>query len=258
MAESINFEDYSVRVRLGDARITSLELTGWGAMNNGVPALKEFTDSGRLWGRFDASSGDVEMFRKPTMLPGDLVMSGNASAGSVDLTEDNSSGMSGSMDIDGGSLGSNPLEDSEFDVVVSYANELDIKRVYEGLDGEMTDGQFNGEGARMESLLKDTKREIIDPKIWDKHADEIGVDAQGRPNIAWMSSPRQLARCQAFFCAAALAERRASLNPELIDLAERYESRANDAWGSTAIAFDPEADGEIDRRGIAQNEIERG
>lgn len=258
MAEVINFEDYNVRTRSGDARLTSVVLTGWGDMNAGVPALKEFTDNGRLWGRFTETSGLVELFRHPAMAAGDRVMSGTAANGEVTLAEDNSSGMTGSMAIDSGTAGDNPAEDSEFDIVVSYAHELDVSAIYAGIEGEMDDGQFNGQDVRLEALLKDVKRETLDPMIWDKHADEIGTDEQGRPNVAWLSSLRQLAKVHALLCVAHLYLRRAGMNPAFLDAAEKYEKLARDKWGATALAFDRAADGEIDRRGIAQNDVERG
>lgn len=255
-AGAVKFEDYDIAVRDGDLVLRDLQLTGWGATQQW---LKENTNNGRLWGRI--TTGDVlELWRTPTFDDANdqVAESDNpiTEAGPVTIVESNGSGLTGSVNVDY-TLG----EEQLFDVVMSHASERDLKRAYgEGLAGELDDDdKYEGEDVRFESLLKETKREVINKKLWERYKDVVGLDDVGRPLFAKISDPRQIARAHALYAVSALYLRRADESSNFLEIAKKFERLADDSLQSTPIAWDIDRDGDIDdQEDHAINYIERG
>lgn len=252
------FEDYNIILRSGDAFISRLALTGWGAVSSSVPALRTWSDSGRMWGKI--TTGDVfELYRRPGLASGDKVCNGTISSGTVTLAQANSSGISGSADITSFTSSSTHL----FDVLVSYADESDILTIYPQAGNELdSNSKFEGQDARFEWLLKDVKRTELDPLIWARYKTQLGssisasgrllqltaagIDIQGRPLIGYMSDPRQLSRVHAKLCAARLYERRGATvgmgAMEYIDAGDKLRRQAMEDFNMIEIAFDIDKD----------------
>lgn len=258
------FEDYNIILRSGDAFISRLDLTGWGAYASSTPALRTWSDNGRMWGKI--TTGDAfELYRRPGLASGDKVCEGSISSGIVTLAQANASGISGSADIGSYTSGSEHL----FDVLVSYADESDIVTIYPQAAKELdSNSKFEGQDTRFEWLLKDVKRTELDPLIWARYKSQLGsslnshvlqtagsgTDIQGRPLIGYMSDPRQLSRVHAKLCAARLYERRGASvgmgSMEFIDAGDKLRRQAMAAFNMLEIAFDIDKDNLHDTYGM--------
>jgi hypothetical protein len=247
---AIKFEDYSILVRSGDVVIKDLALTGWGAYASDTPALRTWADSGRMWGRITAAD-EFELFRDDALGSSDRVCNGTISGGAVTLAQDNTSGISGSVNIPSHTSGDIHL----FDVVVSYADESDLLTVYPQVDKELDDNnKFEGQASRFEWLFRDVKRTMLDPFIWARIKDEVGTDKLGRPRLGYLSDPRQLSRVHALLCAARLVERRISTlgqgQFETIEGAKNLRKQAIEEFNNLPLGVDSNRDDILD--GIAK------
>lgn len=185
--------------RTGSIRVSRLALTGWA---NAVPSasvgFKTWSDEGRLWGVYTSSSANLSLYRRSTLLSGDKVCSGTVAAGKVTLSADNTSGITGSADVDDGTPGTNPDGDATFDVVVCYADENDLLRVDPNINSLLRSGLFPGgaSGTRWESLLGEAKR-MCDRWLTAHFAQRIAYDAYGRPLLAHIVRLGDVARLHA-------------------------------------------------------------
>lgn len=203
-----SFEEYSILLRSGDAKISRIVLSGW---QTAATTLRTKSDRGRIWGRISPTSGDgyVELFSRPDLAAANQIAHGVVAADgtTVTLTATNSSGISGSFDI---------LEHDEtathlFDLTVSYADEQDIVKIFSGAVNELdANSKYEALDTRFEALLKEQKL-FLDQLLWTRLKDQIGTDILGRPQLGYIADPRQLARVHAKLCVAQLYERRGSL-----------------------------------------------
>lgn len=256
---SVKYEDYNSKVRSGDLVIRDITLAGWGAVTTSPAStsLRDFTDHGRLWGRI--TTGNVfELWKTPTFDVSTnrtcYTSSAITAAGIATFIEDNSSGISGTAYLSY-TLG----EEQLFDIIVSYADELDIARAYQGLSGELdSNGDYEGQDDRFESLLKEAKRRDIDPEVYNNYMESLGVDDLGRPLLAKISDPRQLAEAHAAFCVYRLYKKRRAQDIEFRDVANDSLKEAQKELADTPVAFDVDADGSIDNPTNDVTECERG
>lgn len=238
-------EDYSVRTLTGVALLSRLALTGWGAVTLGVTALEAFTDRGRLWWRFTASTNTLEFFRRPTLLSGDRVAFTDTAAadGKAVLVAANTSGFSGTCDITGGTPGANPTQDATGDVIISYADENELISACADVQGYLDgDSKWNAQGVRFEALLRESKREL-DERIVEKLCKDLARDAGGRRLLAAIADPRQLARVHALYTVYLLDAHRAGDDPARMESSQWHLDRALGLLKATRIALDNEADG---------------
>jgi hypothetical protein len=261
MTYALPWEDYSIGVRDGDLVLAKLHVTGWGAAANTV---RTKTDRGRLWGRI--TTGNVfELWSTPTFTDATkrVAFSGTiAAAGAITFAQDNSSGISGTADVDY-TLG----EEQLFDVVLTYADEEDLTRAYKAARSELDNsGNFEGQDDGFEAILKDTKR-VLDKRLWERYGPDapdgvpvLEADEQGRPQLAAISDPRQLAAIHANLTVAALLWRRAASDQEgaLAATAGAYEKKAWRDFDIENVAFDLTRDKEIDTRKSTTHRLERG
>lgn len=241
------FEDYMPLLRSGDALISRVTLTGWQAT---ASTLRTYSDRGRLWGKISPTSGDgyVQLYRRPAMASGDLIAHGTLSAttNSATLTAQNSSGISGSLDV--------PDHDETathtFDIIVSYADEQDMLPLYAGLTGELdSNSKWEGLNARFEALLLENKR-VLDNLIYKRLKDEIGTDKWGRPNMGYIADPRQLARVHALLCVSQIWAKRGVSIPDRMEIAKTLRAQAFEEFNSMDILLDNNRDSVTD--GAAQ------
>lgn len=228
--------------------LSRIVLAGWGAVASGVPALETFTDRGRLWWKFTASTNELEFFRRPDMLAGDRVAYTDtaASSGKATLVEDTSSGLSGTCDIDEGTAGTNPTADATGDLIVSYAHENDILDEFANADGFLdSNSKWYNQGTRFEALLRSAKREL-DEALTEKLLEDLDRDSKGRRILAAIADPRQLAGVHALWCAYKLDAHRAGNDRERADMAQWHLDRAQKMLRSMRIALDDDADGDVD------------
>lgn len=251
------FEDYNIILRSGDAVIARLALTGWGTYTSSVPSLRTWSDNGRMWGQITSST--FELYRRPGLASGDKVCSGAISGGVATLTQANTSGISGSVDVVSHTAGDTHL----FDIIVSYADESDLVTVYPQAANELdSNSKFEAQDTRFEWLFKDVKRTELDPLIWARYKTQLGssisasgrllqltasgIDTLGRPLIGYMSDPRQLSRVHAKLCAARLYERRGATvgmgAMEYIDAGAKIRKQAMEEFNLLEIAFDIDKD----------------
>ncbi len=242
-------EDHSARTLTGAAVLSRIKLTGWGGLTAGVTALEDWTDRGRLWWKYTQSSGEVELFKRPTMLSGDRVCHGEASNGRVSLAADtdNSSPVSGSADIEDGTPGTNPAADANGDLIVSYAHENDLRDVISDVEGFLDeDSQWYDQDVRFEALLRRAKR-MLDEMLVEKLLTDLGRDTAGRRILAAIADPRQLADVHALQAAGIIQRHRANNDSDLHAIAESYFQQARNLLRTIRIGIDDDADGVIDK-----------
>lgn len=240
-------EDYSIsEARSGTIRVSRLVLTGWGAAPTSSVGVKTWSDQGRMWGVFTASTNDLSLRRRgPGMyVSGDEVCSGTVSAGKVTLAADNTSGISGTADIDAGVPGTNPTADALFDVIVSYADENDLIRAGRLATSLLNSGAYpsGASNTRFEVLLIDAKRKL-DQWILARHSGEVRYDDYGRPLLAHIVRPGDLARCQALI---AIHMGYLGRGREFMQEAEQFLALAREEFKSLTIQFDYDRDGVAD------------
>lgn len=237
------FEDYSIVLRSGDAKLSRLALSGW---QTAATTLRTWSDRGRMWGKISPTSGDgyFQLFRRPGLAAGDLLAHGtiSASTNTVTLTAQNSSGITGSCDI---------LEHSEtqthlFDVLVSYADEQDIVKIFSGAVNELdSNSKYEGLDTRFEALLKEQKL-YLDQLLYARLKDQIGTDVLGRPMLGYIADPRQLARVHAKLCVAQLYERRGDLGTEIgrafTEARDKAKAEAMEEFNQLNILLDSNRD----------------
>lgn len=236
---AVKTEQYPSRVSQGDLVLTRLALTGWGA----IGALDAWTKDRRVFGRI-TTGNLLELWRTPTFAVSTdrLAVSGAITgAGSVSFAADNASGISGTCNVDY-TLG----EEQLFDAIVSYADEKDIGRKYSGLDNELDDDdKYEGEGVRFESLMNEAKK-YVHRKIVDRYAASLEYDDLGRPILAAIADPTELADAHALCCRWLLYVRRLSTEPELRNAVNDALRDWQDELAQVPIAFDADDDGVID------------
>lgn len=237
---SVKFEDFPHRITSGDLLLKELALTGWGTS---ASVLRTKTDKGRLWGRI--TTGNVfELWTTPDFadpLKRVAYSAAIAAAGTITLLADNASGITGSAFVSY-TLGNEQL----FDCIVSPASEEDLERLYKSVAGELTSTQYAGQGVRFEALQVAVMRTYIWPWVWERYAEDLGVDDRGRPNVAHVAAPEQLKECHALKCIAEIYKRRAGLHPEFATLARDYAKLAWDEFDKVPLAIDAEPDEELD------------
>jgi hypothetical protein len=251
-------EAYSIsEPRTGNARVSRLVLTGWGAAPASSAGLMAFSDQGRLWGVYTVGAQDtVTFYRRPEIDPAFAVCTGTVLDGRATLAQASSSGITGSVDIDNGTPGVNPDKDATFDVVVSYCDEIDIIKAGGKLGGllEGSPATYMGlGGVRFERLLIDSKAEL-DRWLVSNLEPRLRYDEWDRPLLAHIVRLGDLSRIQALIAAhqAALA-RGAALNPEQLPGAEAMIAEARRSFKSVAIQLDYERrlKGDANQRGGA-------
>lgn len=248
---SLKLEHYSHRVTSGDLILSEIALAGWGAA---ATTLRTKTDKGRLWGRI--TTGNVlELSSDPTFADGTKVVCNSgviAAAGVIALSAQNSSGITGSVRVNY-TLGQEQI----FDIIVSYASEEDLERLYKSVAGELTGTQYAGQDSRFESLLKAVKRTYIDAWLVDTYGAELGTDDQGRPQLGRIAHPEQLAEAHALKCIAEIYKRRANFEPDFARLAADYAKLADLEFKGLSVALDEEPDQTLDYRERAERTLDR-
>lgn len=226
---AVNSEVYSIsEPRTGDVRVSRLVLTGWGADPSSSAGIKTWSDRGRMWCVFTASTNDFSILRRTADGGTDEVCSGTVSNGKVTLTADNTSGISGSADVDNGTPGTNPTEDSTLDIVVTYdCDENDVASELGQVQSLLSSGAWEGEGTRLEAVLNKAKR-MIDKRLISTYLTRLRLDDWGRYLLAHITNTSDLSRCQALYTAhlallnrTQFVENQAELSAYYLDLAEK-------------------------------------
>lgn len=247
MATGANIrEDYDIsESRSGSIRVSRLVLTGWGAAPSASAGLKAWSDQGRMWGVFTASTNDFSLRRRgPGIYAGtDEICSGTVTNGKVTLAADNTSGISGTCDVDNGTPGTNPTDDSTFDVVISYCDENDLKTYFTQVTSLLdSNGKWEGQLARFERLLIDAKRILNNWIIRDMRGRMEGhLDTYGRWPLANIVEPANLLDAQALIACHIAEMNRGPIDPSRVG-ASQYMKDAERAYKAAPIVFDWERD----------------
>lgn len=226
--------------RTGRIRVSRLALTGWA---NAVPSasagFKSWSDDGRLWGVYTSSTGDFSLYRRPTAGSSDKVCSGTVASGKVTLAQANSSGHSGSADVDNGTPGTNPDGDATFDVVVCYADENDLLKIDRNVDKLLASGVFPGgsAGTRFEALLAESKR-MLDRWLLERLGNGLPADEWGRPLLANLVRTGDYARCHALLALHCATLGRGVLGAEAALLAQTYMDLARGEFKGLTLQID--------------------
>lgn len=247
MAGVVNIaEDYSTRTRTGDALITRLVLTGWGTVTTAVTSVFTWTDRGRLWWVYTASSGDLSFYRRATAGSGDKVCSGTASSGLVTLSQANTSGVSGTAEVTAGVFGTNPALDSTGDCIITYADENDLIDNYKAVTSYLdSNSKWEGKLIRFEAIIVRAKRQL-DEYIAARLGDRLRRDAGGRRMLADITDPRQLADVHAEYTLGLIEEYRAGLVAERRAAAKERQNKALELLGVMNIGLDYDGDSVVD------------
>lgn len=236
--------DYPVRTKTGDAVIDRLVLTGWGTVTSNVTSLFTWTDNGRLWWSYVASTGVITFYRRnSTTIATDAVCTGTVGAtGLVTLAAANTSGITGTAEVTDGDFTAGALvratQDSTGDVIVSYCDENDLIDAAQGVANVLDSGsKYFGQLVRFEALLL-RQRQSFDGYVARKLADLATRDDRDEIVLCDLKNPRQLAQSFATYCVAELMEIRAGVDAQRIEAAERKRQRAMDLLGSITFALD--------------------
>lgn len=236
--------DYPVRTRTGDAVIDRLVLTGWGTVTSQVTSLFTWTDNGRLWWSYTASSRLITFYRRnSTTIAGDAVCSGTVSAaGLVTLTASNTSGITGTAEVTDGDFTAGallaPTLDSTGDVIVSYCDENDLIDAAQGVSNVLdSNSKWVGQLVRFEALILRMRLEF-DGYVARKLADLATLDNRNEVTLCDMKNPRQLAPSFSNYCVAEIMERRAGADPARMQAAKDKRERAMDLLKTLTLALD--------------------
>jgi len=230
--------------RTGSMRLARIALTGWGDAAT-PPTLETFSDHGRLWVKYTTATATLEMFRRSTMLSGDRVAytSTAAADGLAVLVEDNSSGISGTCEVDNGTPGTLPTADVTMDIIISYASEYDLRsiqaQVAQLLDSTTSDWQ--AQGNRFERLLNEAKI-IVDRWIIKEQLGKLCKDTWSRLALAHIVNQYDLRRTQALVALHIATLNRAGVDPDRMDQANNFLALAKNEFRDISLVFDNERD----------------
>lgn len=251
-------DDYSFGEVRGSMVITRLKLTGWGSQANVDKGLDSWSDQGRLWAVFTASTSLLELFKRSTLLAADLVASGTVTAGKVTLAEANSSGITGAADVYGSEPGVNPTSDSAVDIIVTYATEADLvtegwHQIASTLDsnGNYPGTVISGDNkqVRFEKLLIDSKQHI-DSWIRSTLGSKLEVAAEfDRPFLADVENVERVNVSHALLACSFAARRLQGNDPSYIDTKSAYAKDASKEFATIEMYLDYEKDGVSDEKG---------
>jgi hypothetical protein len=238
-------EDYSISAaRTGDAVLRNLVLTGWGA----APTMME---QGRLYWRVTANgaSSTLKLYRSGVNAAGNWASGDEMATGtftidadnfvSVTLSQANTSGLSGTCRVRAG-------ENSRGDVVITYADEQDIKRLLHDSASLLSSSQFEGE-TRFEGVARQAKR-LIDMWLRSAHGTSFQRKVTGEIQLADLAMPRQLAIPHSQLCVKILFENRMGHAPEFMEQAKYWGRLALDTFEATAPSLDFFKDDILDGR----------
>ena len=238
--------DYPTRTRTGDAVLDRLVLTGWGLVTSNVTSLFTWTDGGRLWWVFTQSSGDLSFYRRKTAGSGDKVCSGTVSSGLVTLAQANSSGISGTAELTTGNYDAalvQPTSNSTGDVIISWCDENDLVDAAQGVSNVLdSNSKWVGQLARFEALFLHYLRPF-GGYVAQRLTGRVQTDFNGRPRLADIMEPRDLAAPFANYLVAELVNNRYGADhPKTIAAQTRWKELLN----ATEIAIDQGADRVLD------------
>lgn len=242
--------DYPVRTRTGDAVIDRLVLGGWGTVTSQVTSLFTWTDNGRLWWSYVASTGVITFYRRnSTTIATDAVCTGTVGAtGLVTLAASNSSGITGSAEVTDGDFTAGalvkPTLDSTGDCIVSYCDENDLLDAAQGIANILdSNSKYFGQLTRFEALLL-RQRQSFDGYVARKLADLAERDERNEIVLCNLKNPRQLAQSFATYCVAEIMEIRAGTDLTKLEAVDRKRKRAMDLLGSITFTLDYDAERE--------------
>lgn len=221
----------------GTARLDRLVLTGWST------ALRTWSKNGVMWAV--VTSGAVHLYRRRkydgTFASTDSICA--LTSGLTDphygatLTAQNSSGISGTVDVSG--------TDCIRKVIVSFCDETDIvNRVHLLTTALDSNSQFNG-GTRFEKPLTDAFLRVAE-YVESSMRRLVSPNSSGRYDITKLSEPSRLAIPQSLYAAATIL--RGMHGAESLgyqELADRYEAQAGAALTALSLTFDVDDD-EVD------------
>lgn len=258
---SPSIETISHRVITGSPEVSRIEVDGWGAQYNGASYKRnDWSDDGRLWCVND--SGTLKVYKRiqpdGTFDSGDEVMSGTIAAnGDVPLTQSNTSGLSGNLQLD------NTSDGDKFDLIVTYGDERDIEQIHNvddmasALDSPIT--TVEAKSGRWQETLLEAKRRLDDwlvaahgrqkflsPVSAGRETWPFKLDARKRWELASLASPKQIARVHAYYALAVLCERRAPFNKTFQRLYDFYMKRAHEDLKKIRIIIDHDPNQTVD------------
>lgn len=239
--------DYPTRTRTGDAVLDRLVLTGWGTVTSDVTSLFTWTDGGRLWWTYVASTRVLTFYRRKTALSGDAVCSVTITTAGIgaSIAASNSSGITGSCEMTNGDYSGalvSPTQDSTGDCIICYCDENDLRDAAIGVNGVLdTNSKWYGQLVRWEALLLRSMSDFGN-YVQQRIETKVGRDFNNKPRLADIMEPRQLAKSYATYIVAELMEHRQGTDPVRIAATESKRARAMNLLNSLDIALDLGAD----------------
>lgn len=257
MTQAYIHETHPVSTRIGAVIVSRVSLLGWGALISSRPATQTITEAGRLWWRFTQSSDLFEVFRDPNFGSGDRMGFGTVAAGLVTLVADNSSGLTSpaapqQIHVTNGTQGTNPTEDGDGQIIVTFCDEDDLNSLYRDVANELDTGtlQWLGRGTRFEALIGDVQRDVINPMLRQLMNPRLEVNSANVVQLTQISNPQQIKRVAARHCIAEIYERRGAVDPDGLDSARKIRAEAHRALAGITIAIDYGSDGIIDNKQV--------
>lgn len=244
--------------RLGDtchSKLRQVDLTGWGY--NATPN----TDRGKLW--VTLSSTDIKLFKDDQCGSSDCVASSTGNSFSttawtdVTLASANSSGLSGTVKVLGGST---LTATSPGTLVLWYADYEDLKAFEKDLSSWLdSDNKWEGK-VYFEIALREAKWKV-DEWVRTSHRNELERLTDNWPDMSNIADLDQLTDPQRFYALYLIywnEKNKDSEEDALARLAVYYKGEAADAFKDVSLRLDYDSDDEIDRETRGAGSIRLG
>jgi hypothetical protein len=214
----------------GDALLGDIALTGWSA------DIGAISQGGKLF--FKVTTGDVlELYSDDAR--SNRVAYGSISSDAVTLAQDNSSGLSGSARVSHTSG-----TESIGVIVLSYADETDLARVFHSPSGYLDSSNQWAGGDRYEQAFLDAK--VIMDEMIAARVNNLPVKANNTLDTTAVVITRAFRTVHARLTAYVLEAWKGSIDVDQLGVADDHRRQAERLWKSTQVYLNTQSDNTAD------------
>lgn len=217
------------RALKGDAVIRDVVLTGW---SQGLDAVSQ---SGKAF--WSVTAGNVlQLYADDERAT--LVASGTIVSGSVALSAVGGSGLSGSARVA-------HTVASEGVLIISFADETDLTRVFQSLEGYLDSSDQWAGGVRYEQAFFDAKV-MLDSMVDTRFGNRLPVKPDGTRDLTAFVIDRTLRLVHAKLVAYVLETWRGSLDPVQIGVAQEHRRNAERLFTGVSLTLNVDSNDSAD------------
>lgn len=209
--------------------LTSLALTGW---SNKVDS---HSDNRRLYWKVSGST--VTFYKAAAMASGDAICSGTIASGVAPLTQSNTSGITGSVQVRAALDDDLASDDVTGTAILSFASEADVELASLGATALATSNPSPFPGTRMEGLFASSRR-MLENWVKTAYQNDLRLKPyEGRYNLSVIAEPRQLSMVQAYLVAQTIALQAASRDANYAEIAKNALKSAQAEFAALRLEF---------------------